>query len=174
MIFWIAAGAVVFLDQLTKYLVREMMQPGQSIRIIGDFFKMTFTYNPGGAFGFMAGSNEKFRLPFFLAATAICICVVFYYHRRMNKNKTLMLCLGMILGGAVGNLIDRLSLGVITDFLEFGIKPHYWPVFNVADSCICIGACIILIVLWPENRNRKNAELIGTKLTGQRNYPEDR
>lgn len=134
----ILAVSVVALDQLTKYLVRANMEWGQSIPSEG-FARLTYTTNTGGAFGIFA--NQTFLLA---VAAVLGILVFLVYFRYIPLESTLLkVGLGLDLGGAVGNLIDRLRFGEVTDFIDIGP----WPVFNVADSAIVVGTIIIAYYL---------------------------
>lgn len=135
----IIAVVVVSLDQLTKYLVRSNMELGESIPREG-LFRLTYTTNTGGAFGILANQT------FLLALVAIIgIAVFLVYFRYLPLQSTLLkVGLGLSLGGAVGNLIDRLRFeGQVTDFIDISI----WPVFNVADMCIVVGTILIAYYL---------------------------
>jgi signal peptidase II len=134
----ILAVSVVALDQLTKYLVRANMEWGQSIPSEG-FVRLTYTTNTGGAFGIFA--NQTFLLA---VAAVLGILVFLVYFRYIPLESTLLkVGLGLDLGGAVGNLIDRLRSGEVTDFIDIGP----WPVFNVADSAIVVGTIVIVYYL---------------------------
>lgn len=134
----ILAVSVVALDQLTKYLVRANMEWGQSIPSEG-FARLTYATNTGGAFGIFA--NQTFLLA---VAAVLGILVFLVYFRYIPLESTLLkVGLGLDLGGAVGNLIDRLRFGEVTDFIDIGP----WPVFNVADSAIVVGTIIIAYYL---------------------------
>ncbi len=135
----VIALAVIGLDQLTKYLVRANMELGESIPTEG-IFRLTYTTNTGGAFGIFASQT------FLLALIAVIGISVFLIYLRYIplKSRLLKIGLGLDLGGAIGNLIDRLRLeGKVTDFIDIGP----WPVFNVADSAIVVGTILIAYYL---------------------------
>ena len=132
------ALAVIGFDQLTKYLVRDRMDLGQSIPEEG-FFRLTHTTNTGGAFGLF--NNQAFLLA---VVAIIGIAILVLYLRYMPPgSKLLKAGLGLDLGGAVGNLIDRIHFGEVTDFIDVGC----WPVFNLADSSIVVGTILIACYL---------------------------
>lgn len=134
----ILAASVVALDQLTKYLVRANMEWGESIPSEG-FIRLTYATNTGGAFGIFA--NQTFLLAL---AAVLGILIFLVYFRYIPLESTLLkVGLGLDLGGAVGNLIDRLRFGEVTDFIDIGP----WPVFNVADSAIVVGTILIIYYL---------------------------
>lgn len=135
-------------DQLVKFYVRGNMYLGQSIPVVEDIFHITYVLNPGAAFGIL--ENQRW---FFIAiCIAIFIGVGIFYKSLQREGVMFRYGLGMLLGGAVGNLIDRIQTGLVTDFLDFRI----WPVFNIADIGICIGAAMIVLSLmqdmWQEDK----------------------
>ena len=149
------AAVVVILDQLTKWYIRQTMSLYESIAVIDSLFHITHVRNSGGAFGFLNGTHSEWRLPFFLGASSIAVAALLGFVRRVEpQQRALLLGLGGILGGALGNLIDRMSSGEVTDFLDFHWHGYYFPAFNVADSCITIGMLILifhsLLVREPE------------------------
>ncbi len=134
----ILAVSAIALDQLTKYLVRANMEWGQSIPSEG-FIRLTYTTNTGGAFGIFA--NQTFLLA--IAAVLGILVFLVYFRYIPLENRLLQVGLGLDLGGAIGNLIDRLRFGEVTDFIRIGS----WPVFNVADSAIVVGTVLIVYYL---------------------------
>ena len=135
---FLIALSVVAADQLSKYLIRANMELGQSIPSEG-FLRLTYTTNTGGAFGLF--SNQAFLLAL---AAVIAIVVLVRYMRYLPPHSWLLkIALGLLLGGAVGNLIDRVRLGEVTDFIDIGA----WPVFNLADSAIVVGTVLIVYYL---------------------------
>lgn len=137
-----AALSIVILDQLTKFIVRQNFQLGQSISIIKNIFHLTYIANSGSAFGLFKGYNLFFML-FSIAVIGIAI----YSTKRISGDeKALQLAVGLLLGGTIGNLMDRIFHGSVIDFLDFRI----WPVFNVADSAVTISAIFLIILLWKK------------------------
>lgn len=138
----LAAGAfiIVVVDQITKTLVRANVEMYQAIPLTG-FFNITHIQNPGAAFGFMSGLSAKWVGAFFIALTIFASGMLVYLYREAeNEGPALRVALALILGGALGNLVDRLTIGTVTDFLDFYIGNFHWWAFNVADSCITVGA----------------------------------
>jgi signal peptidase II len=137
------AGSIVILDRATKALVLGSFAPGES-RAVTDFFNLVLVFNKGAAFSFLAAA-EGWQTPLF-AAIAIAASVVIGFLIFKNKNKRLF-CggLALILGGALGNLYDRLAYGRVVDFLDFHAAGWHWPAFNVADSAISVGAAILIL-----------------------------
>lgn len=144
-------AAIVVLDQLTKYIVEQQLPPYQPIPIIGDFFRLTFIYNPGAAFGLHVGPLSRY---IFLALTIACVIVLFVWFRSTPAADRLRLtAISLVTAGALGNFIDRLrsSRGVI-DFFDVGIGDLRWPVFNIADIGVTVGAVLLAISLWREEQ----------------------
>ncbi|MEI6285081.1 MAG: signal peptidase II [Bacillota bacterium] len=131
---------IIAIDQLTKYLVVSYMYLGQSIPVVGKLFHITFLYNTGAAFSILRNQI------WLLASLAIIasISLLYFFPRLATHGKHMQLGAIFLLGGTVGNLIDRLLQGSVIDFIDFRI----WPVFNVADSAICIGAALVALSLF--------------------------
>ena len=156
MSFYLLALGTFVLDQLSKALIVRHFRPGQSIPILPGFFDLTFILNPGAAFGIMAGLPAGIRHPLFVViAIAAAVLIVVYRHRHLRHHVLASSALGLILGGAVGNLIDRLRYGMVVDFLDFYLGPYHWPAFNVADSAISTGVGLMLLDLVLEWRRER-------------------
>ena len=137
--------AIVLLDQATKMIVDRMLPLHQSVPVIENFFSLTYIRNTGAAFGLLAEANEFFRRGFLIAFSLAAIGFIILMLRRLPESeKALTVALGFILGGAVGNLVDRLSYGEVIDFLDFYWSSYHWPAFNVADSFITVGVLLIM------------------------------
>lgn len=146
----VIAGAIILLDQVSKYLVRAMMVPGESIPLIPKVFHLTYVQNPGAAFGMFAHRTTFF----IIIAVAVILFILAFFQRVGQDQKLLRVGLALQLGGAVGNLIDRVRLGHVTDFFDFRV----WPVFNVADMAIVVGVAILcweIIRTSPEEKKRE-------------------
>lgn len=140
------AAAIVLLDQLTKVYIREHLGLYDSIIVFDSFFHITHLQNPGAAFGLLADAHSSLRIPFFLIVGAFAIAALTYFVRRVDEERLLLLAsLGAILGGAIGNLVDRVWFGAVTDFLDFHVNGYHWPAFNVADSGITVGMVILIL-----------------------------
>jgi signal peptidase II len=140
------AALALIVDQLTKLYIRQRFSLYQSVSVIDSFFHITYVRNAGGAFGLLNQAARAWRLPFFVVVSCIAVAVLLMFVRRVQPGQWwLLLALGAILGGALGNLVDRMMSGEVTDFLEFHWRSYYWPTFNVADSCITVGMLILLI-----------------------------
>jgi signal peptidase II len=143
---FLPAVVVVALDQLTKHL---FWRNGQNYEIIPGFFNITLVKNAGAAFGMFQGARV-----FFVAASVLAVVLIVYLGLRLPADqRRRRLLLGLILGGAVGNLIDRVASGQVIDFLQIGIAGHYWPVFNVADMGVTIGAALLILYALRSQRS---------------------
>ena len=140
----ITALAIAF-DQFTKYWVTRALGDGGEVVVIRNFFVISYTENPGIAFGMLGSTNVKWAL---VAVSVAAIFIVVYYlmHSPLS-NRLLMWSLALLAGGIAGNLIDRVRLGRVIDFLEFFYRDWHFPVFNVADTVITIGASLMAIEL---------------------------
>ena len=139
---------IVALDQATKAIVDRTMPLYHSIPIIENFFNLTYIRNTGAAFGILARTGDLFRRTFLIGFSIAAIGFIILMLRRLPQDeKILTAALGFILGGAIGNLIDRLLYGEVIDFLDFYWSRYHWPAFNVADSFITIGVVVILFRL---------------------------
>lgn len=148
-------GLIVLLDQVTKLYVDASMPLHESIPVIPGFFSITHIRNPGAAFGFLAEASPLFRSVFFVVVTILAISLVLHYIWKSNDGETLLTFgLSLILAGAVGNLIDRVRLGEVIDFLDIYIGANHWPAFNVADSAISVGAVILFIEIIRQGRGK--------------------
>ena len=142
----IVATLVMLFDQITKYWVAVKLSDGDEIDIIQGFFKFSYTENPGIAFGMLNNGNVKWLL---VAISIAAIMVVIYYMRRTPASNTLLLwSLSLLAAGISGNLIDRVRLGRVIDFILLYYKDYQWPVFNIADTAITIGAALMAIELF--------------------------
>lgn len=140
------ALAVLLLDRITKWAIAQTIPLEDAVNIIPNFFRLTHLENTGAAFSLFADSPSPFRttllIGFSVAALAV-VSVLLWKDRSVFHSGTL--ALSLILGGAVGNLWDRVSDGKVTDFLDFYIGTHHWPPFNVADSAIVVGALLLFM-----------------------------
>ncbi len=140
------AVAVVIIDQLSKMWIMAAFALHEQQNIIPGFFNLVHITNTGAAFGFLAGSNTMLRQAFFVVVAIIAlIVIVFAYGHLKQQARIYVYALGLIGGGAIGNLIDRLRFGSVVDFLDFYIGSYHWPAFNAADSAITIGVGLFLL-----------------------------
>jgi signal peptidase II len=150
---WIIVGVgVVVLDQLSKWLIQQTLVFGQSVPVL-PFFNLVLVYNPGAAFSFLSSASGWQREVFVgigLAASAFIV----YLLRRHASDPMFCFALALILGGAMGNVIDRVVLGAVVDFLDLHLAGYHWPAFNVADSAISCGA---VLLIWDSLRRPRAA-----------------
>ncbi|MCZ6681485.1 MAG: signal peptidase II [Candidatus Poribacteria bacterium] len=131
---------VLLIDQLTKWLIQQHIPPHRQHVIIEGIFNLRHDTNDGAAFGLMPGQN----LPLIIISIAAIGFILFYY-RHFYESLWMKVALGFLLGGALGNFIDRMRLGEVTDFLQFRLPGFWWPTFNVADVAVCIGAGMLML-----------------------------
>jgi signal peptidase II len=143
MIIFLFALFIFLIDQVIKFRILEHLYLGQEIPVIKNIFSITFVTNKGAAFGLFSNSN----FPFVLISIAVLVCMTFVFisfNRDVTSKKTkvwIRIAYGLILGGALSNILDRIRIGEVIDFLDF----HIWPVFNIGDSAICVGAGIFVL-----------------------------
>jgi len=144
----VVAGGVLILDQVTKALILKHLPLGGSVPVIPGFFAITHVHNPGGAFGFLAGMSAEVRSLLFVAVSLLAAgLIVYFYWQTPLRQRVLAFGLALVLGGAVGNLVDRIRFGIVVDFLDVYIEDLHWPAFNVADSAITVGVFIFAFYL---------------------------
>lgn len=147
------AVAVVLLDQATKLWIQDHMVLFTTRPVIPGFFNIVHVLNRGAAFGFLNRSDIQWQTYFFFAATALAVTIIFHLLRMArDDDKLLITGLALILGGAVGNLIDRIKTGEVVDFLDFYWKGYHWPAFNVADIAIFLGSLGLLVAFYRFRR----------------------
>ena len=134
---------IILLDQISKFIVDRTMALNHSIPVIQNLFSLTYIRNTGAAFGILAGSDAAFRLPILIVFSLLAIGFIGMMLRRLPESeKGLITALTFIMGGAIGNLIDRVVYGEVIDFLDFYWFRYHWPAFNFADSFITLGVVI--------------------------------
>jgi signal peptidase II len=149
----LTALAILIADQLTKALVAANLELGQRVRVLGDLVQVWHAQNSGAAFSLFQGGSLVF-----LVVSVLSIGMVAYFHRSLRmQGLWLHLVLGVILGGTLGNFIDRLRQGYVTDWLSVGIGDARWPTFNVADSSIVVGIGILVLYLFLAHPDRREA-----------------
>jgi signal peptidase II len=157
MLFLIAA-LVVLLDRITKLWIVAHIQPGRAIVVIPRIFRLTHVLNTGAAFSMFESSASPLLVRNLLigfSVAAVLVVVVLLW--RMGKTLSLStVALALILGGAIGNLYDRIRLGYVVDFLEVRIYHYHWPDFNVADSAIVVGACLLFLEMLRPQHNEES------------------
>lgn len=152
-IYYVIAIIAIIVDQLTKYWIATGMERGDQISVIGNFFLITSHRNQGAAFGIL--QNQRW---FFVVITLIVVVAIIWYIQKVKSqpDKLLPVALSLVLGGAIGNFIDRARMGEVVDFLQFNFGSYTFPIFNVADSCIVVGVALIIIdALLDMSRQKK-------------------
>ena len=139
-------GVILVLDQATKFAIHTSFTLHESRPIIENIFALTYVRNPGAAFGLLASQTHSFRRIFFPAITVVALAALLLYFARVPPHQRLTLWgICLIIGGALGNAIDRLWLGQVIDFLDVYWHTYHWPAFNIADSSICIGVGLLVL-----------------------------
>lgn len=157
LILFILTTLIIGLDQITKLMVIQQFRLGESISIIAGYFNFTYVRNTGAAFGLLARSDPSFRIPFFVIVPIIALVAIGFIFKKIADNDfKLSSALSMVIGGAVGNLIDRVQFGYVIDFLDFHwLYKYHFPAFNVADSAICVGVGILMLDLVFQNQDKE-------------------
>jgi signal peptidase II len=144
------AALIIVLDQLTKAWLTSFLAPGQSVGVIGDLVRLVHSQNNGGLFGLFRGQAVVFGL-----VSILVIALIVLYHWRADGGSYLSITLGLLLGGAIGNLIDRIRLGYVVDFVDAGLGDVRWYTFNVADAAISFSLLLLLAAsIWPHVTRR--------------------
>ena len=143
---WLSISAIIIiLDQISKQMVERSFELYESIEVM-PFFNLTLAYNEGAAFSFLSDAGGWQRW-FFLIFTTIISTVIFFWLKK-SEDKIESLALSLVLGGAIGNLIDRLLFGHVIDFLDVYYETHHWPTFNVADMAIVGGVMLLVLTIF--------------------------
>ncbi len=136
---------IVTLDQASKFYVDKYVALSESIEVVKGVLNITHIRNTGGAFGLLSGVPQPLGSCFFISVSILALIGILYFLKKMGEDKLLALGLSLVFGGALGNLIDRLRMGVVIDFIDLYIKSYHWPAFNVADTCITLGAVLLML-----------------------------
>jgi signal peptidase II len=144
------SAIVIAVDLYTKHLIQKAFAFGDS-KFVTSFFDLVRYHNEGSAFGFLsdAGGWQKW---FFNGIAIVASMVIIYLIKKYSNEKLFCLGLALVLGGALGNLYDRITLGYVVDFFNFHINNHYWPAFNVADSAICVGVGLLILDSFKQDK----------------------
>jgi signal peptidase II len=157
-LFWITP-VVIALDQFTKYLIKDNFPLGKTVPIVPGFFSLTYIRNTGAAFGIFAEAHPAFRVPFFVIVPILALFAIGYIFNKIDPSDLkLSSALSLVIGGAIGNLADRVFLGFVVDFLDFHWRyQNHFPAFNVADSAICVGVGVLMLELLIQKGGEVNA-----------------
>ena len=140
---WIS-GLVVILDQITKWIADRSLELHVPVPVMPSF-NFTLVYNSGAAFSFLSEAGGWQRWFFSLLTISICVLLLIWLKRLQEHEKPAAIGLSLVLGGALGNLIDRLMYGYVIDFIQWYYQGYYWPTFNIADSAISVGATLLVL-----------------------------
>ncbi|MEG2004638.1 MAG: signal peptidase II [Bilophila sp.] len=149
-------GLVLLLDQLSKFWVMEALPEYGSVPVLTGFFDLVHLRNRGAAFGFLNRSDIEWQFWLFCGATLLAVGMILSVVRSSPKHENALFAgLGLVLGGAIGNFIDRVRFRAVVDFLDFYVGQWHWPAFNVADIAICCGAFLVCLRLWQTGMMKK-------------------
>ena len=152
----IVAVIAICFDQLTKIIIRRTVAISGPIKVIEGWFNITYAKNTGMAFGMLRGWN-----PVFIIVVFVAIGFIFVYYRQFKASGWMRISLGLLLGGALGNLIDRIIFGYVTDFLQFRwwfVHLRWWPSFNIADACVVAGAIMVILGMFERSKSVDNGD----------------
>lgn len=151
-------GTIISLDQLTKHLIVNRFHLGETLSIIEGFFNLTYVRNPGAAFGLLARLDPMIRIPFFIIIPLAALTVIFFVFKKVeDSDLKLASAFSLVIGGAIGNLIDRIAYNYVIDFLDFhwNYSAHF-PAFNIADAAICVGVAFLIYDILKKETKQKN------------------
>lgn len=153
-VYYLIALFLILLDQWSKWFIVKHMNIGESIPIIDSFFHITSHRNEGAAWGILQGQ----MLFFYIVTAVVVVGIIYYLHTEGKKSMLLRVALSFILGGAIGNFIDRLYRKEVVDFLDFNIFGYNYPIFNIADTVLVIGVGLLIIATLKEEKRGKLSE----------------
>lgn len=145
-------GLIIAADQLTKFIITGSFRLGESLPVVANFFNLTLVHNTGAAFGFLSDLSHPIREPFFIIVPSLTLAAILYVFSKLHDQQTTSIYgLSLIIGGAIGNIVDRIRVGYVIDFLDFHWAGKYhFPAFNVADAAITVGAMLLIISMITE------------------------
>lgn len=159
MVYFILILCTIVFDQLTKAWIVDSLRLYESVAIVPGFFNLVYVTNSGAAFSLLANVDSPWRHYFFLGVGSLAMVGLSIAYLKLRKvNRYYTLALALIAGGAAGNLIDRVRFGAVIDFLDLYVGRYHWPAFNVADSAICVGAALFLVLNIFEVRTQEVKE----------------
>jgi signal peptidase II len=159
-------GAIVSLDQATKVLVDHFMSLHESRPVIEGLVHLTYVRNRGAAFGLLSDAELPFQSALFaIVSLAALAAIATYFFRLPDQSRLARLALSLVMGGAVGNLIDRARLGSVIDFVDVFWGPHHWPAFNVADSAISVGVALLVLDMLRSPHAKDGAQRLAEPAT---------
>jgi signal peptidase II len=150
---------IILIDQISKGLIDKYIELGENIKLISKFLYLTNVNNTGAAWGILPG-----RTDLLIILTVVVIIILFQYIKSFNKNNRNILAFGLLFGGIIGNFIDRLFVGYVKDFIELDIFSFNFPIFNISDICIVIGATLLVVaIICGEDNNGSKSKKPGRK-----------
>ncbi len=153
-LFWFCAAVLLSADVVTKLVVlRTLELGGPRVFVLGDVVCLRHIRNSGGLFGLLPGNASYFAVVSVIAVVAI----LWVLYRSRHRERLQQIALGMVMGGALGNLLDRVRLGGVVDFIDVGIGVHRWPTFNIADTGVSVGVSLLILWLFLTERRREQA-----------------
>lgn len=151
-------GVVLVIDQFTKYIVEKRIRLYEVITIVPGFFNLTHVRNKGAAFSLFSTMPDGFRSAFFIAVTLVAVAALAVLIIK-TREPLMVTAFSLIAGGAVGNVIDRIRLGEVIDFIDWYVRAHHWPSFNVADSAISVGVGLLAVdMLFKKPQGGENSK----------------
>lgn len=158
-------AAITFAERLDRFMWVLHPRRVRSVEVVENFWHFRYVENPGAAFGFLADQESWLRLPLFIGITIVAtVFISWMFHQTRPEQRLMRFTLGLIMGGALGNFIDRIRLGYVIDFIDWHWYEHSWPTFNVADSAISVGVVLLAIEMIREER-RESQENKNSKAT---------
>jgi len=165
-VYLLLAAAVVVLDQISKRVVASVLQLHDSREIVGGLLSLTHVRNRGAAFGFLSNAELPYQSVLFAALSVLALGAIAVYAIKLPASQGWpQVALALIMGGAVGNLIDRLAYGYVIDFVDVYWRSYHWPAFNVADSCISVGVGMLILDLLRAPAEGPSSSSDGTAVT---------
>jgi signal peptidase II len=157
-VFIIVSVSVIAVDHVVKWIVKSTMRLNQTIPVIGDFFTLSYIHNSGIAFGMLDSSASPYKTPLLILVSFVALGIILYIFLSLPRSiRFASLSMGLIFGGAIGNIVDRVVRGEVIDYLDvdfpdisipvLNIRMSRWPTFNVADSCVLVGIVILLVII---------------------------
>jgi signal peptidase II len=144
----VVGGGLVAIDQYTKHLAVEKLKGGAVVEVVRGFFDFRYVENPGAAWGFLSWAKADLRVPFFIGVSMLAVAfILYFFHRLPPAARTMTASLTFIMGGAIGNFIDRLRYGYVVDFIHWFYRDYHWPTFNVADAAISVGVSLMVLLM---------------------------
>jgi signal peptidase II len=179
---WLALAIItvvcVGLDQGTKHWAQTDLQHRltRHVTLIDGYLKLSYVRNPGAAWGFLARSHRSFRRPFFIGISIVAMLFILYLFRRLEPGQRLMMtALSLVMGGAIGNFIDRIRFNYVVDFIDFHVQRRFkWPTFNVADIAITVGVALLFLEMFVLPRLRRRRQRAAARAVAAEGVDRDR